>query len=83
MNSPNPNPQEEIPANPEDQPFTSAMRIFGGVTWGTITTLAIAVILILIPQVPRPWLWGVIPSLGWFDEFRSPIAVVCCQRCVS
>lgn len=85
MNSPNPKPQEETPANPEDQPFTSAMRIFGGVTWGTITTLAIAVILILIPQVPRPWLWGVIPtwvglmSLGVLLQWS--VARGACPKC--
>jgi energy-coupling factor transporter transmembrane protein EcfT len=62
MDSPNPNSQDETSSDSEDQSFTSAMRIFGGVTWGTITTLAIAVVLILIPQIPRPWLWGIIPT---------------------
>ncbi len=62
MNAPKLNPKEKASVPLEDQPFTSAMRIFGGVTWGTITTVGIAAILILIPQVPRPWLWGIIPS---------------------
>jgi hypothetical protein len=62
MASPNPKLQDEAAPDDKELPFTSAMRIFGGVTWGTITTLGIAIILILIPQVPRPWLWGIIPS---------------------
>lgn len=62
MDAPKLNPKDKASVPLDNQPFTSAMRIFGGVTWGTITTLGIAVILILIPQVPRPWLWGVIPS---------------------
>jgi hypothetical protein len=45
----------------EDLPFTTGMRIFGGIAWGTITTLSLAAILILIPQVPRSWLWATIP----------------------
>jgi energy-coupling factor transporter transmembrane protein EcfT len=53
---------EPTSAPDEAQTFTSAMRIFGGIAWGTITALAIAVVLIIIPQVPRPWLWGVLPS---------------------
>jgi predicted RNA-binding Zn-ribbon protein involved in translation (DUF1610 family) len=62
MAAPNPKLPAPTPAPDEAENFTSAMRIFGGITWGTITTLAIAVVLIIIPQVPRPWLWGVIPS---------------------
>jgi hypothetical protein len=62
MASPTPNSQNETTASTEPESFTSGMRIFGGVAWGTITTLAIAVVLIIIPQVPRPWLWGIIPS---------------------
>jgi energy-coupling factor transporter transmembrane protein EcfT len=59
-------PKSKLPdstsASNEAETFTSAMRIFGGAAWGTMTTLAIAVVLIIIPQFPRPWLWGVIPS---------------------
>jgi hypothetical protein len=57
-----PKKQDNTSAPAEAETFTSAMRIFGGVTWGTITTLAIAAILIIIPQVPRPWLWGILPT---------------------
>ncbi|HEY9828669.1 MAG TPA: hypothetical protein V6D19_24880 [Stenomitos sp.] len=49
------------PAGPESEEFTSGMRIFGGVAWGSVTTLSITALLILIPQVPRPWLWSAIP----------------------
>lgn len=62
MASPTPSSQDKTSASTEPESFTSGMRIFGGVAWGTITTLAIAVVLIIIPQVPRPWLWGIIPS---------------------
>jgi hypothetical protein len=62
MASLTPTPQDETSAPTEAESFTSAMRIFGGVTWGTITTLAIAAVLIIIPQVQRSWLWGIIPS---------------------
>jgi energy-coupling factor transporter transmembrane protein EcfT len=64
MAAPNPKLPKPTPVPDEAETFTSAMRIFGGITWGTITTLAIAVVLIIIPQVPRPWLWGVLPSWG-------------------
>jgi energy-coupling factor transporter transmembrane protein EcfT len=69
----------------DDLPYTTSMRIFGGVTWGTITTLGIAVILILVPQVPRPWLWSTIPiwlgliSLGVFLQWS--IARGPCPKC--
>jgi hypothetical protein len=57
----------EPPLNREDSPtelpFTTSMRIFGGVAWGTLTLLIVAAILIVLPQVPRPWLWGILP--GW------------------
>ncbi|MCG9893586.1 MAG: hypothetical protein MH252_21250 [Thermosynechococcaceae cyanobacterium MS004] len=46
----------------QDLPFTTGMRIFGGVAWGTLTTLTLASILIVLPQVPRPWLWGILPA---------------------
>lgn len=46
----------------QDLPFTTGMRIFGGVAWGTLTTLTLASILIVLPQVPRPWLWGILPT---------------------
>jgi energy-coupling factor transporter transmembrane protein EcfT len=62
MAAPKPKLPNPTPVPAETETFTSAMRIFGGVAWGTITTLAIAVVLIIIPQVPRPWLWGVIPT---------------------
>jgi hypothetical protein len=50
-------------ANPEDEdlPYTSTMRLFGGVAWGTIMSLLVGSTLVLIPQVPRSWLWGVLP----------------------
>jgi hypothetical protein len=44
-----------------DLPYTTGMRIFGGVAWGTLLTLVIGSTLIVIPQVPRPWLWSVFP----------------------
>lgn len=46
-----------------EPPFTIGMRIFGGLAWGTLTALVFAAILIVLPQVPRFWLWGVLP--GW------------------
>lgn len=51
-----------MPDTPED--YTSAMRIFGGFSWGTLMTLTIGSVLIIIPQVPRPWLWGLLPFWG-------------------
>ena len=38
------------------------MRIYGGVTWGSLLTLVIAAILITVPQVPQPWLWSIPPT---------------------
>jgi hypothetical protein len=54
-------PQQSQEQTDEDLPFTTNMRIFGGIAWGSITTFGIAVVLILIPQVPRSWLWATIP----------------------
>ena len=42
--------------------YTLPMRIFGGITWGTMLSLGVGLLLILIPQVPRPGLW-VAPAL--------------------
>jgi energy-coupling factor transporter transmembrane protein EcfT len=60
-------PQSESSPNPEkpeeaDLPFTTGMRIFGGIAWGTLTTISLSVILIVLPQVPRSWLWSILPS---------------------
>jgi hypothetical protein len=60
MSPAKPSPQDQN-ASPEEEPFTSGMRIFGGITWGTLTTLCITVVCIILPQVPRPWLWGALP----------------------
>ncbi|WP_404789502.1 hypothetical protein [Altericista sp. CCNU0014] len=85
MAAPNPDLQDETSSDVADQPFTSAMRIFGGVAWGTITTLGIAVVLILIPQVPRPWLWGIIPSwivlVGLGIALQWSVARGGCPKC--
>ncbi|MEM9157176.1 MAG: hypothetical protein AAGB13_19425 [Cyanobacteria bacterium P01_F01_bin.33] len=51
-------PSKSPQSEPEEE-FTSAMRIVGGVSWGTLLTLLIGSTLILIPQVPRPWLWSI------------------------
>jgi energy-coupling factor transporter transmembrane protein EcfT len=61
MSQPQPSPDSEDSAE-ADLPFTTGMRIFGGVAWGTLSTISIAVILIVLPQVPRSWLWGILPS---------------------
>lgn len=69
----------------EDQEYTNVMRIVGGVGWSTVLTLLIATALVLIPQVPRPWLWAVPPvwlvlsGLGVFLQWsvaRGP-----CPKC--
>lgn len=39
--------------------YTLPMRVFGGVAWGTVVSLIIGTILVVIPQYPRPWLWVV------------------------
>lgn len=50
-------------AEPEEREleYTSAMRIFGGLSWGTLISLTLASGLIIIPQVPRAWLWVIPP----------------------
>lgn len=61
------------------------MRIVGGVGWSSVMTLGIGIVLVLIPQFPRPWLWSVIPlwvalsGLGVFLQWsvaRGP-----CPKC--
>ncbi len=47
------------PIAEEDLPYTSLMRVYGGVAWATILTFVVAAMLVVIPQVPRPWLSGV------------------------
>ena len=56
-----PHPKSQLKTE-DDLPFTTSMRIFGGFAWGTLTMLVIAAILIVVPQVPRSWLWGILPS---------------------
>ncbi|ABW25232.1 MULTISPECIES: hypothetical protein [Acaryochloris] len=72
-------------SSPEDQDFTNSMRIVGGVGWSSVMTLIIGIVLVLIPQYPRPWLWYVIPlwvalsGLGVFLQWsvaRGP-----CPKC--
>ena len=51
-------------SSPDDQEYTNVMRIVGGVGWSSVMTFIIGVALILLPQVPRPWLWSVLPLWG-------------------
>ena len=44
-----------------EEEYTSAMRIAGGIGWGTLLSLTVGSTMVLIPQVPRQWLWGVLP----------------------
>ncbi|NJK30550.1 MAG: hypothetical protein HC940_10570 [Acaryochloris sp. SU_5_25] len=69
----------------EQQEYTNVMRVVGGVGWASVMTIVIGVILILVPQVPRPWLWLIIPlwvglsglgvGLQWFVARGS------CPKC--
>jgi hypothetical protein len=52
---------EKPSANSGEEVYTSAMRIYGGIAWGTLLSLLVATTMIILPQVPRPWLWGVLP----------------------
>ncbi|NCJ06858.1 hypothetical protein GS597_10125 [Synechococcales cyanobacterium C] len=54
--SPSPPPPEQT-----DLTYTSGMRIFGGIAWGTLVSVLVAIALILPPQVPRSWLWAIPP----------------------
>lgn len=45
----------------DEMAYTSAMRIYGGVAWGSLLSFLVAVTLIILPQVPRSWLWTVAP----------------------
>ncbi|WP_017325487.1 hypothetical protein [Synechococcus sp. PCC 7336] len=45
----------------EVEEYTSAMRIVGGTLWGSVLSLAVGAGLVLIPQVPRAWLWAIPP----------------------
>lgn len=45
----------------DDLVYTNAMRIYGGFVWGSLLSILIAATFILLPQVPRTWLWGVLP----------------------
>ncbi len=55
-----PNPSS-TPVPDEAIAYTSAMRVFGGIAWGTLTAVLVAMVLIIIPQVPRTALWAVLP----------------------
>lgn len=48
--------EDDIPA------YGSGMRIFGGFSWGTLLSLVFGSVLVVIPQVPRSWLWVVPPT---------------------
>ncbi|MCM1981313.1 hypothetical protein [Lyngbya confervoides] len=39
--------------------YTTPMRIFGGIAWGTLLSLLIAMGCWAVPQFPRSWLWGI------------------------
>ncbi|NJK41060.1 MAG: hypothetical protein HC934_06320 [Acaryochloridaceae cyanobacterium SU_2_1] len=47
-----------------EEPYTNIMRVVGGVGWASVLTLLIGTILVLVPQVPRPWLWAIFPIWG-------------------
>lgn len=47
-----------------EQPYTNIMRIVGGVGWASVLTFLLGTTLVLVPQVPRPWLWAVFPIWG-------------------
>jgi hypothetical protein len=65
--------------------YTTGMRIFGGISWATILTVIISATLIVIPQVPRPWLWGIPPV--WFTlgligiALQWSVARGACPKC--
>ncbi len=78
--TPPPAPQPQTDAD-----YTSGMRIFGGIAWGTVVSLVVALSLILPPQVPRSWLW-VIPPLwlglsGLGIALQWSVARGACPKC--
>jgi hypothetical protein len=73
MSKSNPNPASTPSPEEEFLTYTSGMRIFGGASWGTLTTLVLGSVLIIIPQVPRPWLWLIPP--GWVALMLIGIAL--------
>ena len=52
-------PSESQGQDNTEPSYTLPMRIFGGITWGTMLSLGVGFFLVLIPQVPRPGLWAV------------------------
>ena len=48
----------ESEAKDDETNYTVPMRIFGGMTWGTILTLTVGLMFALIPQIPRPGWWA-------------------------
>lgn len=83
MTRPANEPEPHTPVT--DLPYTSTMRAFGGVAWGTVLTLVVGSILVVLPQVPRPWLWGILPlwlglsSLG--ISLQWSVARGACPKC--
>lgn len=69
----------------EDPSYSSAMRVFGGVAWGTLLSLLVGLIMILLPQVPRSWLWAILPlwlglsSIGVILQWS--VARGACPKC--
>ena len=51
-------PEVKPPKNDAEISYTLPMRIFGGMTWGTILSLTVGLMLVLIPQIPRPGWWA-------------------------
>ena len=60
---PNRSQPETSSTTPEEE-YTSAMRIVGGIGWGTLLSMTVGSAMVLIPQVPRSWLWVVLPMWG-------------------
>jgi hypothetical protein len=53
--------QQQIVSRDPELTYTSAMRLYGGLAWGSLFTVGVGIVMILLPQVPRPWLWNLLP----------------------
>lgn len=55
-------PDKSAPAQEADDAdlnYTLPMRIFGGVTWGTMLSLAVGGFSLIVPKFPHPGLWAI------------------------
>ena len=80
-----PETEHELATDAENLAYTSVMKVFGGFAWGTLLTVFVGSTLVLVPQVPRPWLWSLLPIWAGLSivgiVLQWPVVRGACPKC--